>query len=152
MFLLMGSGRKTKKNNFIGYRYLNNAGAILPHYLAVNYSYFSLFFIPLFKFNKKYYVVAGEEMNYALEITKEDFLNLQDRYHSFISIDRNKELFQAINLIISSSIDEELTIEHILSKLNGFEDVLKEYLDLFVDTLVQLEIHKRNSFKKAESF
>ena len=56
MFFIMGSGRKQEYLDFDQFGVCPSCGQYGHTKVIMVYSYFSLFFIPLFKWNKQYYV------------------------------------------------------------------------------------------------
>lgn len=143
MFILFGSGRKTKRTQFIGYRYFPQARAFEHHFLAINYSYFSIFFIPLLKFNKKRYLVVGDEFSYGKELSREDYDSLLQTYQGFISPEENHQLLKDIQATVQTLSDLELVPEVVLAQLDNYKHVLREYMVAQVDAFLQFEQYKR---------
>lgn len=56
MFFIFGMSTKEKEIDFSQAIVCSNCGSYGRYQAFMNYSYFSLFFIPLFKWNKKYYI------------------------------------------------------------------------------------------------
>ena len=55
MFIVMGSGQKEKILDFEQVMQCDNCSTFSTVQIIMVYSYFMLFFIPLFKWNKRYY-------------------------------------------------------------------------------------------------
>lgn len=56
MFFIFGMSTKEKEIDFSQTIVCSNCGSYGRYQAFMTYSYFSLFFIPLFKWNKKYYI------------------------------------------------------------------------------------------------
>lgn len=72
MFLLMGGGNHQEKSDFTTKEYCSKCRSIELIEFYVEYSYFSIFFIKLFKWNKKY-IMLCKGCNQYEYITKEEY-------------------------------------------------------------------------------
>lgn len=137
MLLLWSFGnRVSKKDKFVNLK-CGNCNSAEPKRLMVTYKDFSLFFIPIVKWGKKYYVEC-EKCGSALEISKEEYktlmkdpTNLPIRLKSInVNIknddERNAETKAYIDFVISK-IDKEEVL-HDEEKLSNLKKVLKEQL------------------------
>lgn len=59
MFFIFGMASKEKKLDFTQTIVCSNCGSYGRYEAFMTYSYFSLFFIPLLKWNKKYYIKSS---------------------------------------------------------------------------------------------
>lgn len=56
MFIIFGSGTDNKKLNYVQQTRCPNCGNVCTMGAYMHYSYFSLFFIPMFKYSKSYFL------------------------------------------------------------------------------------------------
>lgn len=97
MFFIFGMSTKEKKLDFIQTIVCSNCGAYGRYGAFMTYSYFSLFFIPLFKWNKKYYIrtsccgslyLVNNDIGKSIE--KGDNININESDLNLINGDRGK--------------------------------------------------------------
>lgn len=97
MFFIAGTATKEKKLDFTQSIVCEICGSYGRYEVFMTYSYFSLFFIPIFKWNKKYYVLTsccnttylldkdiGQDIERAANIT------INESYLQAINIHRKK--------------------------------------------------------------
>ena len=97
MFFIMTSGQKDKKLEFDQVVVCPNCGKYGHLNVYMVYSYFSLFFIPLFKWNKRYFAKMGC-CNAVCELAQE--LGKQIEKEIVTSVDENILHFQKYNRIL----------------------------------------------------
>ena len=97
MFFIFGISTKKKKLDFAQPIVCSNCGSYGRYEAFMTYSYFSLFFIPILKWNKKYYITSTccgsiysvkKEIGRAIE--RGDNININESDLDPIDIHKNK--------------------------------------------------------------
>lgn len=153
MFFIVGSGRKTDLIGFVCFKPNYETMRLLPQYLSVNYSYVSLFFIKLLKFNRKYWI-TDESVTYGYEIDNDRYVAIKQAFPTLLPI---KDHYQLLDTIYSHAItlnDEQLkkeleSIELIFDKLENDIPFPKDYIyDLTKYTVYKVMDERNNSNHK----
>ncbi|MGX8850549.1 zinc-ribbon domain-containing protein [Amedibacillus sp. YH-ame10] len=76
MFVIYGSGTKVEKWQYIGRRFCRSCSDFTNFYIGRKISYYSLFFIPIVKIPKAYYVMCNT-CDIGFELTKEQAIALR---------------------------------------------------------------------------
>lgn len=76
MFFFYGWGTKSKEYDYFVNTTCDNCKGFQPKQVVGTYSYISLFFIPIIRWNKQYYL-ACNECGSIKQISKEDFLQIK---------------------------------------------------------------------------
>lgn len=97
MFFIFGISTKEKKLDFTQSIVCSNCGSYGRYEAFMTYSYFSLFFIPILKWNKKYYITStccgsmysvNKEVGRAIE--RGDNININESDLNPINIHKKK--------------------------------------------------------------
>jgi uncharacterized Zn finger protein (UPF0148 family) len=144
MFYIWGIGRARKNTKVLVQETCNNCGTSQNMNIITEYGYGSLFFIPILKFNKKYYVVCPGCGAYK-KISKREFKAIKKQNQNALVYEQSevvvsKEEPMAIDETSTLKADIVKEIESLIAqlkeknyvltdeKLPHFKQVLKEQL------------------------
>jgi RNA polymerase subunit RPABC4/transcription elongation factor Spt4 len=100
MFLIMGINQGEKQLEFRQPDICPRCGRYGSYEVFVTYTYFSLFFIPLFRWNKRYYVktsycntvfLIDKELGQALERGQKNSINREDLREAYTSSNQQRK-------------------------------------------------------------
>lgn len=77
MFFFYGWGTKADKKEVYDQKFCPTCNALVPFHGVIQYDYFSLFFIPIIKWNKRYYMECPYCGN-AYSISKETYQQIKE--------------------------------------------------------------------------
>lgn len=139
LIMIYGFGTKSKKTTYLGRRYCHNCDGFTNYYLYRQYSYYSVFFIPIIKITKAYFI-GCDVCRLGTEINKEDAQALKEEYANF---PMEPLLVKVINDIKSWAHEEgnKKTKEALIKQIDAycyFKDK-SDYLEQLIDDVCKIE-------------
>lgn len=146
MFFIFGIDKKIKQLKFIGIRYFKQLNSLKNHYICYMYDCFSLFFIPIIKWNKKYVIICQNTI--IKELDNDYAQTILTKYANYPNEQVDEEIYEEIiNYLNNHDLDDLNIVDDLYNLVNSHFSISLYEIDYrnMIENIVNIEKNKLNS-------